>query len=590
MIGVGSTLGLVIGSEDEMETTQAFRPDALDGAAGMSTMCAAFQATVAEHADRVALRTEDDGVRITWGEYGDRVRRLAAGLHALGVRRGDAVALRLTNRPEFHLVDAAAMHLGAVPFSIYNTSTPEQADFVLRDSGARIAVVEPSLRDGVRTEHVFTVEQLAELEACGERSDLDFDATWRAVEPDDMLTLIYTSGTTGDPKGVQITHRNMVSTGRSYDTLIGFPRAGDVVSYLPMAHIAERNCSHYFPMMFAFRVTCVRDARQVASYFPDVRPAWFFAVPRIFEKLKAAIEAGADSRLREAIERGLARVRGEDAPEPDEQVLAALRERLGLDRLQALNVGAAPTPPEVIQFFHAVGLPLGELWGMSETTGLGTCNPRDRTKVGTVGPPAPGVQIRLADDGEIEVRGDCVTPGYRNRPDLTAEAFTDDGWLRTGDIGAFDEDGYLSIVDRKKELIINAAGKNMSPANIESRLKAASPLVGSAIAIGDRRPYTVALIVLDPDGAGAFAREHGLGHRPVSELATEPPILAALEEAVQRANGKLSNVEQIKRFRVLAAEWQPGGDELTPTMKLRRRPIAEKYAAEIEELYAAARA
>ena len=573
-----------------METTRAFRPDALDGAAGMSTMCGAFQATIAEHADRVALRTEDDGVRITWGEYGDRVRRLAAGLHALGVRRGDAVALRLTNRPEFHLVDAAAMHLGAVPFSIYNTSTPEQADFVLRDSGARIAVVEPSFRDGVRTEHVFTVEQLPELEARGERSDLDFDATWRSVQPDDTLTLIYTSGTTGDPKGVQITHRNMASTGRSYDTLIEFPRAGDVVSYLPMAHIAERNCSHYFPMMFAFRVTCVRDARQVASCFPNVRPAWFFAVPRIFEKLKAAIEAGADDRLREAIERGLARVRGEDAPEPDEQVLAALRERLGLDRLQALNVGAAPTPPEVIQFFHAIGLPLGELWGMSETTGLGTCNPRDRIKFGTVGPPAPGVQIRLADDGEIEVSGDCVTPGYRNRPDLTAEAFTDDGWLRTGDIGALDDDGYLSIVDRKKELIINAAGKNMSPANIESRLKAASPLVGSAIAIGDRRPYTVALIVLDPDGAGAFAREHGLGHRAVSELATEPPILAALEEAVQRANGKLSNVEQIKRFRVLATEWQPGGDELTPTMKLKRRPIAEKYAAEIEELYAAARA
>ena len=573
-----------------METTQAFRPDALDRAAGMPTMCAAFQATVAEHADRVALRTKGDEARITWGEYGDRVRRLAAGLHALGLRRGDTLALMLTNRPEFHLVDAAAMHLGAVPFSIYNTSTPEQAEFLLRDSGARIAVVEPSFRDRVRTEHVFTVEQLSELEARGERSDLDFDAAWRAVQPDDMLTLIYTSGTTGDPKGVQITHRNMASTGRSYDTLIGFRRAGDVVSYLPMAHIAERNCSHYFPMMFAFRVTCVPDARQVASYFPDVRPAWFFAVPRIFEKLKAAIEAGADDRLREAIGRGLARVRGEDGPEPDEQVLAGLRERLGLDRLQALNVGAAPTPPEVIQFFHAIGLPLGELWGMSETTGLGTCNPRERIKFGTVGPPSPGVQIRLAGDGEIEVRGECVTPGYRNRPDLTAEAFTDDGWLRTGDIGAFDEDGYLSIVDRKKELIINAAGKNMSPANIESRLKAASPLVGSAIAIGDRRPYNVALIVLDPDGAGAFAREHGLGDRPVSELATEPPVLAALDEAVQRANGKLSNVEQIKRFRVLATEWQPGGDELTPTMKLKRRPIAEKYAEEIEGLYGAGRA
>ncbi len=573
-----------------METTHVFQPDARHGAAGPSTMCAAFQATVAEHADRVALRTKGDGVRITWGEYGKRVRRMAAGLHALGLRRGDTLALMMTNRPEFHLIDTAAMHLGAVPFSVYNTSAPEQVEFVLRDSGAHIAVVESSFRDRVRTEHVFTVDQLAELEARGESSDMDFEAAWRTVQPDDLLTLIYTSGTTGDPKGVQITHRNMAFTARSYDALIRFPRGGDVVSYLPMAHIAERDCSHYFAMMFAFRVTCVPDARQVAAHFPDVRPAWFFAVPRIFEKLKAAIEAGADGRLREAIDRGRARLSGEDGPPPDERVLAALRERLGLDRLKALNVGAAPTPPEVIEFFHAIGLPLGELWGMSETTGLGTCNPPDRVKVGTVGPPAPGVEIRLADDGEIEVSGDCVMPGYRNRPDLIVEAFTDDGWLRTGDIGAFDEDGYLSIVDRKKELIINAAGKNMSPAAIESRLKAASPLVGSAIAIGDDRPYNVALIVLDPDGAGAFAREHGLGGRSVSELATAPPVRTALEQAVECANQKLSSVEQIKRFRVLATEWQPGGDELTPTMKLKRRPTAEKYAAEIEELYAAGRA
>jgi long-chain acyl-CoA synthetase len=553
----------------------------------MTTMCAAFQATAATNPDGMALRTQGDGARITWAEYARHVRRLAAGLHALGLRRGDTLALMLTNRPEFHLIDCAAMHLGVVAFSIYNTSAPDQIEFLLRDSGARVAVVEEAFRDRVRAEHVFTVGRLPELEARGEGSDLDFDAAWRAVEPDDQLTLIYTSGTTGEPKGVQITHRNMAFTGASYDELIGLPRGGDIVSYLPMAHIAERNCSHYFPMLFGFSVTCVADARQVAASFPEVRPAWFFAVPRIFEKLKAAILAGADERLREAIDRSLARLRGEDAPAPDERVLAALRAELGLDRLRSLNVGAAPTPPEVIHFFHAIGLPLGELWGMSETTGLGACNPPGRVKVGTVGPPAPGVEIRLAEDGEIELRGDCVTPGYRNRPDLSAEAFTADRWLRTGDVGAFDEDGYLSIVDRKKELIINAAGKNMSPANIESKLKAASPLVGSAVAIGDRRPYNVALIVLDPDGAGAYARAAGLGERDVADLATEPGVRAALDEAVQMANAQLSSVEQIKRFRVLATEWQPGGEELTPTMKLKRRPIAEKYAAEIEELYAA---
>jgi long-subunit acyl-CoA synthetase (AMP-forming) len=481
------------------------------------------------------------------------------------------------------------MHLGALPFSIYNTSAPEQVEFQLRDSGARLAVVDAAFADRVPAQEVFTVERLAELEARGNGSDLNFDESWRAVTPDDVLTLIYTSGTTGDPKGVQITHRNMAFTARTYGGVIGFPPSARVVSYLPMAHIAERNCSHYFPMLFGFTVTCIPDARQVVASFPEVRPAWFFAVPRIFEKLKAAIEAGADPRLREAIDHGLARVRGESGPDPDDAVLAELRERLGLDRLEALNVGAAPTPREVIEFFHAIGLPLAELYGLSESTAIGACNPADRVKIGTVGPPVPGVEIRLAEDGEVQIKGECVTPGYRNQEAMTREAFTADGWLRTGDIGAFDEDGYLSIVDRKKELIISAGGKNMSPALIESRLKSVTPLIGSAVAIGDRRPYNVALIVLDPDSAAAFARDEGLGDRPPSDLATEPRVVEAVGEAVDQANRALSAVEQIKRFKVLPTEWQPGGDELTPTMKLKRKPIAEKYAREIEELYAAPR-
>ena len=516
-------------------------------------MCEAFQARVAERGDEVALRTRGGERELTWREYDAGVRRLAARLHALGLRRGDPLALMLRNRPEFHLVDAAAMHLGAIPFSIYNTSSREQVEFVVRDSGARIAVVEDDLRERVGAEQVLTPE---ELEAVEPTPGLDVDAAWEAVRPEDPLTLIYTSGTTGDPKAVELTHANMVFAMRGYDAVIGFPPGGDVVSYLPMAHIAERNCSHYFPMGFGFRVTCCPDAREVIAYLPEVRPAWFFAVPRIWEKLKAGLEAKGGEDLRRAIEAG------------DEATLAGVRAQLGLDRVKAVNVGAAPTPPEVIEFFHAIGLPLGELWGMSETTAIGTCNPPGRIKIGTVGPAVPGVQLRLAEDGEIEVRGPCVTPGYRGRPDLTRETFTTDGWLRTGDIGELDAEGYLSIVDRKKELIISAGGKNMSPANIESRLKAASTLIGSAVVIGDRRPYNVALIVLDPD-AGAPA---------------DPE--AAIAEAVETANASLSSVEQIKRFRILEEEWAPGGDELTPTMKLKRKPIAEKYAAEIDALYA----
>ncbi len=506
------------------------------------TVCAAFQETAAERRDEVALRTKAGETEITWGDYADRVRRIAARLHRLGLRRGDTLALMLTNRPEFHLADAAAMHLGAIPFSMYNTSSPEQVDFLLRDSGAKVAVVEEQFRDRVDAETVIDAERLDELEP---DDDFDFDAAWRAVEPGDPLTLIYTSGTTGDPKGVVLTHKSMLFTMRGYDAVLQYERGGRVISYLPMAHIAERNCSHYFPMQFGFTVTCCPNAREVMSYFPEVRPSWFFAVPRIFEKLKAAIESG---------------------PEKDPTVL---REELGMDQLSALNVGAAPCPPEVIEFFHGIGLPLGELWGMSETNAIGACNPPDNIKIGTVGPAVPGVEIRLAEDGEIELRGDCVFAGYFGQEEKTRETFTDDGWLMTGDVGELDDDGYLKIVDRKKELIINAAGKNMSPANIESTLKAEGPLIGSVVVIGDRRPYNVALIVPDPDAAAAF----------------DGSVEDAIAESVEKANQRLSNVEQIKRHTVLDTDWEPGGDELTPTMKIKRKPIAEKYAAEIEELY-----
>jgi len=240
-----------------------------------------------------------------------------------------------------------------------------------------------------------------------------------------------------------------------------------------------------------------------------------------------------------------------------------------------VNVGAAPTPPEVIEFFHALGIPLAELWGMSETTGYGTCNPPERIKIGTVGPPSPGGEIKLADDGEVLIRGPFVMPGYRNQPEKTREVLDEDGWLHTGDIGEFDEDGYLRLVDRKKELIISAGGKNMSPANIEAKLKASSPVIGQAIAIGDARPYNVALVTLDPDVAPAYEQQHG-----------RDALLAEVKRGIEAANEQLARVEQVKKFKLLDEEWEPGGDELTPTMKLKRKPIHEKYASAIEELYA----
>jgi long-chain acyl-CoA synthetase len=572
-----------------MEATTAprtKRPAGLDA----STVAEAFQLTAQAHPERCALRTKDDGFSITWAEYADKVRRTAAGLAGLGLGQGDALGIMLTNRPEFHWFDAAALHLGATPFSVYNTYTAEQVEYQMQDSGAKIVITEKAFVDRIRgVEHVIVVDDGGEVESHA-RDDFDFEAAWRAVQPDAVLTLIYTSGTTGPPKGVQLTHANLTAGINGFDQVIAFPDDGRVVSWLPMAHIAERACSHYLPMFLGFTTTCCPDPRQVVAYLPEVRPTWFFAVPRVWEKLKAAIEAGVaaeqDAAKKQATEWalgvGLKKVRavqaGEEVPEElaqehakaDELVLSKVRARLGLDQVESVNVGAAPTPREVIEFFHAIGVPLAELWGMSETSGYGACNPPEKIRIGTVGPPAPGAEIRLADDGEVLIRGPFIMPGYRGQAEQTREAIDDDGWLHTGDVGEFDEDGYLKIVDRKKELIINAAGKNMSPANIEAKVKASSPLIGQAIAIGDGKPYNVALITLDPDVAPGFPEDR---------------IEAEVQRGVDAANEQLARVEQIKKFTLLREEWQPGGDELTPTMKLKRKPIHEKYAEEIEALY-----
>ena len=567
------------------------------------TLCAAFQRSAADRPDEPALRTAGDPAGMTWSEYADRVRGLAEGLTALGLRRGDTLALLLTNRAEFHLLDAAAMHLGAVPFSIYTTSSPEQIEFLLRDSGARIAVTEEALLDRLeealgresRLDHLLMVEGLEELER--RRSPgFDFEATWRAVSADDLLTLIYTSGTTGPPKGVELTHRNLLAAWRGLHAAWNLPSpGGSAISYLPSAHVADRFASHYAAMLFGAAVTSCPDPRQVGRLLPEVRPTVFAAVPRIWQKLKVGVEAAIlaepDQRRRDgaswAIDVGRQAValeqRGEPVPEElrrereqaDRLVLAGIRERIGLDRCEVAVCAAAPVPAEVLEFFHAVGLPILEVYGLSETSAVATANPPTRPRIGTVGLPVPGVELRLADDGEVLLRGETVMRGYRNRPDKTVEAIDAEGWLHTGDVGVVDADGYLRVVDRKKELIINAAGKNMSPANIETALKAASPLIGQACVIGDARRYNVALLTLDAEAAGAYAATHG-----------QDSLQAEVTAAVERANVRLARVEQIKRHRVLDEDWMPGGVELTPTMKLKRRAIAERYAREIEELYA----
>jgi long-chain acyl-CoA synthetase len=587
-------------------------------AAGAGTLGLAFRRLASRLGDRIAVRTLDDTIAYTWKGLRERVDALAGGLTRLGVARGDTVALMMNNRPEFFVADLAAATIGAVPFSIYQTLPPEQIRYVVGDAAARVAVierefVEPFMRARAGLPELTTVivvdaddvpDTLALEAASTPPADFDPEAAATAVGPDDLLTLIYTSGTTGPPKGVQLSHRNMFSLLRPSTSLFQLPEEGDVISWLPSAHIAERALNYYFPMLAGARITTCPDPRRIIDYLPKVRPAFFFAVPRIWEKIKAGLEARLasapdDTRrsMEEAIAAGVERVRLVQASRPvpadlerrvaeaDAAFFGPIRQLLGLDRALNVGVGAAPTPRDVLEFFHALGIRLAEGWGMSETTAVGTVPPPDKIKLGTVGKPIGDIEIKIADDGEILIRGSNVMVGYRNLPEKTAEAIDAEGWLATGDVGEIDADGYLRIVDRKKELIINASGKNMSPANIENTLKGASPLIGQVCVIGDARPYNTALIVLDPDYLPAWTSRHGLAEIPTTELARRPELLAAVQAGVDAANERLARVEQVKRFTVLPVDWLPGGDELTPTMKLKRKPIAEKYASEIEAMY-----
>ena len=592
---------------------------AVGPAADAPTLGEALRRTATNHPDVVAVRTVDESVSLTWLDVLRRVEDVAGGLAKLGVGHLDTVALMLGNRPEFHIVDLAAAMLGATPFSIYLTYPPEDIAYLIRDAGARTAVVElaylepmrEARRDLPELEHVIVVDAGTPPQGTISLKDLEvsnpsFDAvaTQANISRGDLVTLIYTSGTTGPPKGVQLSHQNVMAAARTVEQVIGFAPGGRVISWLPAAHIAERMAHHYIPIIYAGTITCCPNPREVLAYLPQVRPTWFFGVPRIWEKLKAGLEAMQASQPEEqrapiqaALEAATRRVRlrqrGEPVPpeletkvaQADEQVFSKLRQMLGLDQLAAVNVGAAPTPVEVLEFFHALGIELAELWGMSETCGAGACNRPGQVKIGTVGPPSPGVELKLGPDREVLVRGQCVMLGYRDAPDKTAETLDPDGWLHTGDIGSIDKDGFLTIVDRKKEIIINTAGKNMSPANIEARLKTASPLIAQAVCIGDGRPYNTALIVLDADFAPQWAAQRGMPGTALEDLARDERVCAAVNAAVDEANRHLARVEQIKKVTIVPGDWLPGGDELTPTMKLKRVPIAAKYAPEIEAMY-----
>jgi long-chain acyl-CoA synthetase len=585
-----------------------------------STVASLLVRNVRENGDEVAVRrVNPDGSGLeewTWADVGEKSARMAAAYGRLGLERGDRVLLFLRNRPEFHVADLGAVLAGGTPLSIYNSSSPEQVAQLAGHSRSRVAVVEdidflerllkvrddlPDLRavvvvddpDGLAP---ADVHHLSDLLA---DDPVDLDAAAAAVRPGDLVTVIYTSGTTGPPKGVMLTHANVDAACTAYTELVGLSQGRRSVSYLPMAHIAERMVTHYGWLWNRSEVTCCPDQTKLAAYLVQVRPTNLFGPPRVFEKLRAGIQAAVAAAGPEkaagfeqalAVGRQVADLRAIGAELPpdlaaawaavDAAVFAPMRTAMGLDQLDYCFSGAAPLPVHVMHFLRSIGLPFSEIYGMSENTGGMTWDPW-RVKPGTVGRPYPGVEVRLGDDGEVLARGGIISPGYLDDPERSAETFDADGWLHTGDIGSFDDEGYLSIVDRKKELIITAGGKNISPANLEALLKSL-PLVGQACVVGDGRRYLVALLVLDPEVAPGWAARHGV----TGDLAASPEVRAELERGVAEVNARVSQVEGIKRFAVLADEWVPDSPQLTATMKLKRRGVHAAYADVIESLYA----
>ncbi|MFG2388085.1 AMP-dependent synthetase/ligase [Streptomyces lavendulae] len=591
------------------------------------TLPALLVRNAAEHGELPALSWREgdaaDWRTLTWSEVRHEVAVLAAGYAALGVERGEHVLMMMGNRPEHWLSDLALVHLGAVPVTVYGTSAPEQIAHIARHSRARLAVVEgarelarwePLLQDPEVPLGRLVVAEAAEagphrtyasVRSDGvrlHRADA-FEKGWRESRPEDPLTVVYTSGTTGDPKGVRLTHRNILLQSVRLDRHTDLPEHAEHLCYLPFAHIAERILGIYLPLLRAAHVRLVADPTAVAAAVRERHPVQFFGVPRVWEKLAAAVKAviaGLPEEQQRAIEgagalartRAGHRERGEEVPaaleasyaEAKERVLDPLLRRAGLDRLEWTASATAPMPIDVVRFWAGWGITIMDAWGLTETSGVCTVNSRDAFRLGSVGRPIEGLELRIAEDGEILTRGATVFDGYL-RPDGTVESAHDaEGWFPTGDVGRLDGDGFLWLTDRKKELIITSTGKNVSPALVENTVKE-HPLIGQALVHGDGRSYLVALLVLDPELAPAWAAARGIGTASLAELAGHPAVLEETARAVAAANARLNRTEQIKRYRLLAEEWGPQTGELTPSLKLRRRVVREKYGPLIEELY-----
>lgn len=585
------------------------------------TIFAALDALISRDRGRVLLRTPDTGVSWTRSAFVEAAETVASALKTV-VRGPYAAGLLMGNRPEFFIADMAVLLSGGVPVSLYPTAAAEQQQYVIGHAEIAILFVEraklETLFAATQTVHGLrmivvvddksdlppaspsgcAVVALQDLISSGARGITVAETASRA-HPDDLMTIIYTSGTTGSPKGVRLSHRNLLTAGHGIGTRIGLQEGDRVIAWLPHAHVAERTCHYCCPILFGLDVTTCHDARLLPQVLRTVEPDWFGAFPRVWEKLKLHAEVALaaypnQKRLRQALVDGLLSARlkqqgdcidpslADRVDDADRDLFAPLRQKMGLSRARALSTGSAPTPLHVLEFFASVGMHIGDIFGATETCTYGAIGSPGQIRMGSAGTVVPGMEMKIAEDGEILLRGASVMQGYHKAPEQTAEVMTADGWYRTGDLGHLDGDGFLWITGRKKELIISSGGQNMSPSYIESMIKSGSSLIGQVCVIGDRRPFNTALIALDVERVRRFVDKPGLN---VAELARHPAVEAEIARGVATGNARLARVEQIKRFVIVPCEWELGGDELTPTMKLRRRRTTDKYADTIQLLY-----
>ncbi|MEW2263134.1 AMP-dependent synthetase/ligase [Streptomyces sp. NPDC047853] len=591
------------------------------------TITALLRRNAQQYAERPALTTGigPDAGTLTWSQLRAEVAAVTRGLVALGLNRGDRMLIAMSKRAEHWIADLAAVHVGALPCSTYDTLSTEQIGALARHSAAAVLVLEgkgqmrrwrPVLDDLPKLRAVVVLDwdaapaddprfvSYTAVRGAVPPDDAGFEELTDAVTTDHPLALAYTSGTTGDPKGVVLSHRNVIHECLMQEQLVQVPDHPRSVAYLPLAHIAERVLGIYMPICNAGHVTICPEPDQLLPTLLTVRPHGFFGVPRVWEKLAAGLRAklaalpeeqsaAMEQARKTALEAYLLRSDGKDVPaklaevleQLDTRVMRPVRAAIGLDECHRAFSGAAPIPTRVLEFLASVSLPVYEVWGLSETTGAATVSTPGAFALGSVGRPGPGIEVKAADDGELLVRGPVVFAGYLQSDGGIEPATDAEGWLPTGDVGAVDSRGFVTITDRKKEIIITDGGKNIAPTKIESLLRA-HPLIAHAVVIGDRRRYVTALLVLDEETAPLWARANGVADASdVDALARHPKVHAALDQAVAEANAVLSRTEQVKKHRVLAGPWTAETGELTPKLSLRRRAIEEAHAATIESMY-----